>query len=793
MLAGTGCVLAGLLTPGALDDPPALWRLLLTAVLVALGEVAVLHLSFGWDRYTVTWAEASLLVGLVLVPWPWLTIVAPLSVGVTHVLLRRNWLKVLFNAASIAVGTSLVRLACALLVGGRQVEAVSAPSTWLALGVGVAVYAVWNSLTVSAAISLSSGASYREVFTRGLGVKAAVLVGNTFAGLLLVTTAWTGSTPILVLFTVGLLYVSYRGQLRAQRERDVWQQLGSTGKEINQLDERHVAAVATDRAVPLFCAAVAELAVLPPGDGPALITRCDRDGVRTERQEPRASWEHRVDGIRTGRDGTGWRTAVMHDLDGAVLGLLQLGYGGTPPAGERDAQVLSTFVHGVGISLQNARLYGAMRQQAEHSAHEAAHDALTGLPNRTLLHARTREAMDVVDRDGGLCALLLLDLDHFKQINDTLGHGAGDALLRTVAGRLSAATRPVDTIARLGGDEFAVLLCDPPSGEAADQVARELLRVLAEPVLHEGLRLVVEGSIGVACYPADGATVEEVFRSADVAMYQAKQSRGAYAHYRSDRDECSVDRLTVVAELRQALTRDELVLHYQPQLELATGRVTGAEVLTRWNHPRRGLLAPADFIEVAEHSGLVREFALHVLDRAIAECAGWDAGLNVAVNLSARNLLDADLPGDVALLLHRHGLPASRLVLEITETTVVSELEVVEAVLAGLRQLGVELSVDDFGTGYSSMAFLQRIAVNEIKIDRSFVSRLAHSPSDAAIVRATVELGHSLGLRVVAEGVEDAGAAEILRRLGCDRAQGFYFGRPADVAAALPGRVAGAR
>jgi EAL domain-containing protein (putative c-di-GMP-specific phosphodiesterase class I) len=266
-------------------------------------------------------------------------------------------------------------------------------------------------------------------------------------------------------------------------------------------------------------------------------------------------------------------------------------------------------------------------------------------------------------------------------------------------------------------------------------------------------------------------------------MYQAKETRGAFARYRSDRDESNVNRMTLVADLRNAISAHEFVLLFQPQVDLATGRVLGAEVLTRWQHPRRGLLGPDAFISAAENSGLMQEFTVHILDRAVAECAHWREGgvsAPVSVNLSARNLLDSRLPGDVAQILADHGLPAGELVLEITETTMVSDIETVQEVLAGLRQLGVELSVDDFGTGYSSLALLQRIAVNEIKIDRSFVQAMNTSEGDAAIVRATIELAHGLGLRVVAEGVETAEHVAALRALGCDVAQGWYFGRPVD-------------
>jgi EAL domain-containing protein (putative c-di-GMP-specific phosphodiesterase class I) len=285
----------------------------------------------------------------------------------------------------------------------------------------------------------------------------------------------------------------------------------------------------------------------------------------------------------------------------------------------------------------------------------------------------------------------------------------------------------------------------------------------------------------VACYPEDAGDADELLRRAEVAMYQAKSARGSWVRYEVRHDGSSVDRLALIAELRSALDRDEIVVHFQPQADLRTGQIVGAEALARWQHPLRGLLQPIDFVGVVEHSGLVRPFTLRVLDLAVAECAAWSAGgrpVTVAVNLAARSLLDRQLPRDVATVLARHSLPPDRLVLEITESIARSELEVVEEVLGRLRRLGVALSVDDFGTGYSNLAFLQRTAVNELKVDRSFVVGMLESSSDLALVRTTVQLAHSLGARAVAEGVEDAAMAEALRGLGCDLAQGYWLSRP---------------
>ncbi len=777
ILTGAGCVSAAVVAAVGADRPAA-WQLILTAIVLLVGESTVLHLRFGQETYTFTWSEAAIIAGLFLVPWPWLTLLAPLAVAAVHALARRDPVKVVFNAASMATGVTAAQQLCWLVTGGRPVADVDTAVGCVALAAAATLGFAWNSLTVSAAIAFSSGRSLVSVVRKGLTLKLAVLAGNTIVALLLVTAPWRGSTVVLVPFSVVLLYLVYRSYLRALDERDIWQQLDRTAKEISSLDEHEVAATAVARAAELFGAAVVELAVVPPAGTPVQVLVQRADGTQTRHEEPTSG------GARASHTGlaSSWVVTPLEGVNG-LEGSLGLGFPVPTELTERQRHVLKTFVHGVSTNLQNARLYGEMRALADRYAREARHDSLTGLANRKFLYEHAVAELDRADREGNSVGLLLIDLDHFKEINDTLGHAAGDEVLRTVAERLKRALRRADLVARLGGDEFAVLVCGMPTAERAETIARELLPLLAEPVDHEGLRLAVEGSIGVAVYPDDGTTIDDLLRRADVALYQAKQSRGAYTRYRSDRDESSVDRLTLVADLRNAISELEFLLQYQPQVDLRTGRVVGAEVLARWQHSRRGLLKPGEFISAIEHSGLMREFTLHILDRAVAECAGWrrdGATAALSVNLSARNLHDRGLPADVARILAEHGLPADRLLLEITETTMVSDVEAVQEVLAGLRQVGVELSVDDFGTGYSSLALLQRIAVNELKVDRSFVQAMNTSDGDAAIVRATVELAHSLGLRVVAEGVETAEHVRALRALGCDVAQGWYFGHPVD-------------
>jgi diguanylate cyclase len=392
-------------------------------------------------------------------------------------------------------------------------------------------------------------------------------------------------------------------------------------------------------------------------------------------------------------------------------------------------------------------------------------------------------------------ALLLLDVDQFKEVNDTLGHAAGDELLQVIAARLGALAKPGELLSRLGGDEFALLVTSlPPLGEQtalrtrqptlrqALRRARQIVEHLAAPTEVAGVQLSVEASVGVAVAPAGAADMTELLRRADVAMYQAKDGGGSVAWYDTARDAASTDQLALLAEMREALAvDDQLDLVLQPAVDLVTGAPTGVEALIRWRHPRRGVLAPLDFVRTVEGSELLAPFTRYVIDKALAVAAEWAAHglqLPIAVNLSARSLLDPRLPADVAELLRRHRIPPNGLVLEITETVVMSELDVIDEVLAGLRAVGVQLAVDDFGTGFSSLTFLTRITVDELKIDREFVAKMVDSPQAAAIVRTTVDLGRELGLRVVAEGVETADQREALTAIGCRAAQGFHFFKP---------------
>ena len=422
------------------------------------------------------------------------------------------------------------------------------------------------------------------------------------------------------------------------------------------------------------------------------------------------------------------------------------------------------------------------RKQAEEQlAHQALHDSLTGLPNRNLLHDRLEQAILAGRRERRRLAVLLLDLDRFKEVNDTFGHHYGDLLLKQVGPRLRGALRRSDTVARLGGDEFAILLPSCSDEEAATMTALKLVAALEAPFVVEDQTLTIAGSMGIVLFPEHGQDVQTLMRRADVAMYAAKRDGAGFSVYALEQDQHSAHRLAMSTQLRQGIDRGELRMYYQPKISLGSQRVVDVEALVRCQHAERGLLTADRFIPLAEQTGLIRPLSQWVVGEVLRQYRDWrDAGLEigVALNISMRNLHDPHLPDIIADQLRKLGVPASGLLLEITETALMTNPARTMEVVMQLSRLGLQLSIDDFGTGYSSLAYLKRLPVREIKIDKSFVRDMARDENDAVIVKSTIDLGHNLGMHVVAEGVETPEALDHLAALGCDMAQGFYMGCP---------------
>jgi diguanylate cyclase (GGDEF)-like protein len=426
-----------------------------------------------------------------------------------------------------------------------------------------------------------------------------------------------------------------------------------------------------------------------------------------------------------------------------------------------------------------ARASRDLRRQVKTNRHQALYDMLTNLPNRVLFTDRLEQTAKQAQRNGTVAAALLLDIDRFKEINDALGHESGDQLLRLIGERISTRLRAQDTVARLGGDEFGVVL--PGLGHAQDAVivAEDIAVALEETFEIDGIEIDVRASIGMACTD-DADDAAALLRHADVAMYVAKRSHSGIEKYSKEHDLFSAERLALASEVRRAIEQHELVLHYQPKIDLRTGRADAVEALVRWQHPTRGLLGPGEFLPVVESTHLIKPLTLYVLDEALRQARAWlDDGdrVRMAVNLAAACAGDVRLPEQVADLLTKHNIDPQQLEIELTETAVLDDPERAKAVLTALADLGVRSSVDDFGTGYASIAYLTGLPISTLKIDQSFILDLA-KPGNLAVTRYSIDLARTLGFTTIAEGVEDEGNLRILEELGCDEAQGFFFARP---------------
>ncbi|MGI5212192.1 putative bifunctional diguanylate cyclase/phosphodiesterase [Plantactinospora sp. CA-290183] len=800
LAAALAAAVAGFAMPARLppDDPvPWLARFGIAVGVLAIAQLARLRFRVGSGSVSVTWGEAALIIGLYLVPAGWLPAAALLGVGLGWSLLtifsdRRPLLDVVHVTASLAAAVALATAVSTAF--GAPFGAGLTPPLAGALALGALTYLLVSAWLAALTIALRHGSRPGPLLLRALRGKSLMFVGNVLVGLAVVAVVERDPRWLLLLPpALWLLQQTYSHRLRADDERRAWRALAEAIGALNQLNEHAVATAGVTGALEIFGAERAEVAAVGGDDrwrrylgepGSEVVHRELPEGERPELAASPTDRPDHAEPVLT-------RPLVV---GAARVGELRVQFPTSAPPGRRERDAMSAFGDALAGALHDAVTHRELRRVTARSSYDAVHDTLTNLVNRAALLSRGDLALHRLGHEHPV-ALLLLDINHFKEVNDTLGHAAGDELLQVTADRLDALTRPGELLGRLGGDEFALLIPSPGvltgAGALGDhrspmaQVlrrAREIVEILANPIEVAGVRMSVEVSVGVVVAGAGTADMTELLRRADIAMYQAKQGGGSIASYDSARDEASTDKLALLAELREALgVDDQLELALQPAVDLCTGEPTGVEALIRWRHPRRGRLSPAEFVRAIEGSELLGAFTRYVVDKALAVAADWARhGLDVpiSINVSARSLLDPRLPAEVAESLRRHQVPAHRLVLEITETVVMSELEVIDEVLAALRSMGVQLAVDDFGTGFSSLTFLTRIEVDELKVDRSFVMKMAESPEAAAIVRTTVDLGRELGLRVVAEGVETADQRAALAELGCTAAQGYHFFRP---------------
>ena len=542
------------------------------------------------------------------------------------------------------------------------------------------------------------------------------------------------------------------------------------GGAIQLVDDGHLMAVATDPPA----TAEAMTVRIPLGQG--VSGRIAADGepiyIADIATDERVHPEGRKRGLSPGGVRSYFGAPLI--LRGAPIGVVQIDSKQVDAFAGADRARMLAFLPTIASAVQNAQLHLRERE----AMHAALHDQLTGLPNRALLRQQLAEAIE--SPAGNAVSVVLIDIDRFSDVNDTLGIDNGDRLLIEIAARLDNALAD-QVLARLGGDVFAVVV--PGGAEHAATVAEQVIGVLQEPFRMAGLSFELTASIGVACWPLHGDNADHLLQRAEMAQRRAKTGQYGYEIYGPDRDASRSDRLALLGGLRRAMAEDRLIVHYQPQVEFESGRPVRCEALVRWDSHDEGLLAPGRFIAAAEQTPLIRQLTTHVLERALAQCAEWASSavpMGVSVNVSARTLNDTGFPDEVARRLDASGVDPAALTLEITESGLMLDPERARTVLQRLSELGVRIAIDDFGTGYSSLAYLSRLPVHEVKIDQSFVAAMAEDERNAAIVRSTLDMGHNLGLVVVAEGIDREEAWRVLSYLGCDLGQGFYILRPSD-------------
>ncbi|MGH2557139.1 MAG: putative bifunctional diguanylate cyclase/phosphodiesterase [Actinomycetota bacterium] len=777
------------------------WWLL--AAMFFIVESYVVHFEFRRHAHSFTLSEIPLVLGMFFVGPTALVAaqVAGLSVG----LLRRRQapLKYLFNVSNLCL---TVTLALSVFHGLGGAEAEFSARSVLAVFLATLAASILAMCNISLAIRLSGGEPDAGFWTGSFPLGFGITLTNTSLGLIAAALLWLrpGLAWLLVVPTL-VLYLAYRSHTSQREKHQSLQGLYESSRLLHRtMDGEKAVADMLEQARAMFKAEIAEMILFAAHPGEvhvrAQLGRGDELKIdRLQELDPADRMCSRValgdtsllisdpseQDLRDELERRGFRDAIataLHAEDG-VVGTIMVAdrLGEVSTFRPRDVKLLETLANNTSAALENIRLAQRLKSEAEEKKYQALHDALTGLPNRALFHERVNHAIDVSRRSGKEVAVLLMDLDGFREVNDTLGHHNGDLLLQEVAGRLQAVLQPGDLAARLGGDEFAVLLPVLDGSDDALLTAAAILHSLEPGFVVDGVTLEARASIGVAIYPHHGDDPNLLIQRADVAMYVAKDTHSGCEIYSTDKDPYSAGRLSLAAELRHAMERGEIVVHYQPKADLRDGSLTGAEALVRWNHPVRGPIGPNEFIPIAEQTGLVKPLTLYVLEEALKQVSRWNAqglDLAVAVNLSARNLLDLELPDQVARLLARWSIPPAKLGLEITESFIMADPIRAKAVVDRLHEMGVVLAIDDFGTGYSSLAYLKRLPIHELKIDRSFVAGMMEDDNDAVIVRSTIELGRNLGLKVIAEGVETQAIWEELGSMGCDVAQGYLLSRP---------------
>jgi diguanylate cyclase (GGDEF)-like protein len=803
--------LAGLLLvavnhlPIAMPDALIAWPLL--AIGFALADSFAVHVEVRDNAHSFTMNELPLMIGLFLCTPAHLIAARVVGMIIALVLVRRQRpLKALFN-----LSLCLLETATALLVFLSFVNLFSRSSgagAWAAAILAAVVVNLLQSAAITTVIRLAGGPGAPGMATRMAAIGVLTAITTASLGIITVIVIETDVLGVFLIGAIaGLMYAAYRGYaVQSQRYANLEKLYELTRKLACSPALEDSMRVTLQEARQLVRSEESELVLFQGIDdtGPAVLVRLTSNGelqMSTDEQGSEDGVRSRVVATENGvviqrtthdveeraylaRRGLVDLVSVPVFQSGVIVGTLAAHnrLGDVSSFDDEDAKVFATLAHHVGTAIENARLIERLRTEVSQKEYQSLHDTLTGLGNRDLFVARANDALLESRAGGWSVAVMLMDLNRFKDVNDTLGHHHGDLLLQQVARRIGTVLPEPGMIGRLGGDEFVVLMPQIRNPSQAEEIALNIQTALQEPFIVDRMELAVTAAIGIAVAPEHGTEVSTLLQHADIAMYNAKEiGDGGVEVYDADQNRHSTRRLALAAELQTAIANGELEVCYQPKADLATAALVGVEALVRWQHPKHGPIPPDEFVPLAEGTGQMRAMTALVLTRVLEQVRAWrEVGIElpVSVNLSARSLIDLDFVTQLETLCREHDLEPSVLVLEITETQMMADPARTIKILERLAAMGIELSVDDFGTGYSSLSYLQRLPVHEIKVDKSFVLSMTADDANTKIVRSIVDLGHNLGLRVVAEGVEDRITWDALAALGCDIAQGYYLSRP---------------
>jgi diguanylate cyclase (GGDEF)-like protein len=750
----------------------AAWRipiLVLACVVASLTQVGVRLRS---TTFSFSWTDVAILITVIVLPSALAVPTVCAAVIISKVLQRRSLVRIGFAAGKDVLGAG----AGALVIGATGAPAITGPVDLLPYAAAFVAIVVIDEVLSLPVIALATRAPVRELFRTNIDIRWGFVAIRFLVAILAIIIYQRAPELLIAVPPIALsLHLTHQGRLRARAERQAWQRLAEATDAFNLIQMDHVLQTAVRNGSKLF--SVDQVEVETWMEEPHLLIRGNADEIAYFGPPDRKGYDPTTTAI----------VPLVSDTDGARIGELRLRFRAPVSLSEREHFTLRAFAGALCTAIRNAASYTQLEQLAGKHAHDATHDPLTGLPNRRMLAIEGAAALDARDEQPGVPALLLLDLNHFKDINDALGHSAGDQVLTAIAQRLTAAAGDGALVTRLGGDEFAILYRSLPAPALALHRATALMAVLRDPIEVDGMPLTISAGAGVAIAPNTGGFVE-LLRRADIAMYHAKRNNTTVQAYEPESDTADHASLVVGGMLPRALSEKEFALEFQPIVDLMSAEVIAAEALARWHHPDRGKVDPGSFLEPIERSGLLTAFTEAVLDQALDAAKQWrKAGKAwpVAVNLSPRSLLDRRLPLLISARLGDHGLTGPDLILELTESRNLSQLDIVDKVLAELRELGCVIALDDFGTGFSSLSVLPRVPIQELKIDRSFVAEMEHTPKSAAVVKSTVELARGLDLLVVAEGVERESQRRMLWELGCTAGQGHLFSTPVPLAQIL--------